>query len=189
MAPNANSGKPRYRGRRGNRKQNSNASNSSSNSSSSTTNSSSKSKTKEYKFHMHDSNERRSAESFGKIKEAIVLKIQKTFDSPRDIVKTLRDKRKIVIAEPNPADPTGNTDQERERSYQQNIRKWQEDYRWWQNKREQYDDNLAKAYAVIWENYCSKEIKQAINSSKRRKESIKVKCGVLLAHRFNAIAP
>ena len=163
MAPNASSGKPRYRGRRGNRKQNQNASNSSSNSNSNTSNSSSQNKSKEYKFYMHDSNERRSAESFGKIKDSIILKIQKTFDSPRDIVKTLRDKTQIVITEPNPAEPTGATYQERERSYQQSIRKWQEDYRWWQSKKEQCEDNLAKAYALIWENYCSKEIKRAIS--------------------------
>ena len=36
-----------------------------------------KSTVREYKFHMHDTDARKSSESFGKIKEEIILKIQK----------------------------------------------------------------------------------------------------------------
>ena len=43
------------------------------------------------KFYMHDSAQRKSCESFGKIKEGIILKIQSTFESPVDVVKSLRD--------------------------------------------------------------------------------------------------
>ena len=34
-----------------------------------------KTKIKEYKFHMHDSAQRKASESFGKIRDAIILKI------------------------------------------------------------------------------------------------------------------
>ena len=65
---------------------------------------------KEYKFYMCDSSARCSAESFSKIRDSFILKIRKTFDSLRDIVKTLRDKTKMVISKLNPADPTGATE-------------------------------------------------------------------------------
>ena len=54
----------------------------------------------EMKFYMHDSAQRKSSESFGKIKEAIILKIQSTFESPVDIVKSLRDGTKKMFNKP-----------------------------------------------------------------------------------------
>ena len=45
----------------------------------------------EMKFYMHNSAQRKSSESFGKIKEEIILKIQLTFESLMDSVKLLRD--------------------------------------------------------------------------------------------------
>ena len=39
-------------------------------------------KTKEMKFYLHDSAARKSSESFGRIKESIIFKIQKSFEDP-----------------------------------------------------------------------------------------------------------
>ena len=55
---------------------------------------------REMKFYMHDSAQRKNSESFGKIKEAIILKIQTTFESPMDVVKSLRDGTKKAFDKP-----------------------------------------------------------------------------------------
>ena len=57
-------------------------------------------KTREFKFYLHNSVGRKQSESFGKIKEAIILKIQKTFDDPIDLVTSLETKTKKVYTEP-----------------------------------------------------------------------------------------
>ena len=57
-------------------------------------------KARELKFYLHDSVGRKQSESFGKIREAILIKIQKTFDSPVDLVSSLKSKAKKVYTEP-----------------------------------------------------------------------------------------
>ena len=44
---------------------------------------------REYKFYLHDSAQRKSSESFGKIKESIIMKIQNTFVNPIAIAESL----------------------------------------------------------------------------------------------------
>ena len=43
----------------------------------------------ELRFHMHDSVHRKKAESYGKMKEAIVLRIQKTFNNGCDLAECM----------------------------------------------------------------------------------------------------
>ena len=57
-------------------------------------------KNRELKFYLHDLVGRKQSESFGKIKEAIILKIQKTFNDPIDLVTSLEPKTKKVYTEP-----------------------------------------------------------------------------------------
>ena len=59
-------------------------------------------KNRELKFHLHDSAQRKTSESFNKIVEAIVTKIQKTFDDSVDLVTSIEQKTKKVYAEPEP---------------------------------------------------------------------------------------
>ena len=58
-------------------------------------------KIREYKFYLHDSAQRKTSESFNKIKEAIITKIQKTFDDSIDVVESLEKKTKKVYEEPD----------------------------------------------------------------------------------------
>ena len=53
-----------------------------------------KPKAREYKFHLHDSVQRKTSEGFGKIKEAIIFKITKIFDLPLEIVESIKLVRK-----------------------------------------------------------------------------------------------
>ena len=57
-------------------------------------------KVREFKFYLHDSVQRKMSESYGKIKEAIITKIQKTFDDSVDLVTSLESKTKKVYSEP-----------------------------------------------------------------------------------------
>ena len=49
-------------------------------------------KTREVKFHLHDSAQRKTSESFNKIVDAIVTRIQKTFEDSIDIVTSIKNK-------------------------------------------------------------------------------------------------
>ena len=73
------------------RKKNNNKPNGSSNSHGSSNKVTAK---KEYKFHMHDSQARKTSESFDKIKKAIILKIQETFEESLNIVESLEKKQR-----------------------------------------------------------------------------------------------
>ena len=59
-----------------------------------------KSKTREYKFYLHDSAGRKTSESYNKILEAIILRIEKTFEQPIDVSDSIRAKTKKVYDEP-----------------------------------------------------------------------------------------
>lgn len=45
-------------------------------------------------FYLHDSAQRKTSESFGKIKEDLVLKIQKSFDNPSAMAELIFDRVK-----------------------------------------------------------------------------------------------
>ena len=55
---------------------------------------------RELKFNLHDSVQRKSSESFGKIKEAIITKIYLEFDNTIEIVESLKVGTKIVFVKP-----------------------------------------------------------------------------------------
>ena len=57
-------------------------------------------KIRELKFYLHDSAQRKTSESFNKIREAIIIKIQKIFEDSVDIVASLEAKAKKVYEEP-----------------------------------------------------------------------------------------
>ena len=59
------------------------------------------SKQREYKFHMHDAQARKFSESFGKIENAILLKIQESFEDSEYIIESLKKKSKKVIEKPD----------------------------------------------------------------------------------------
>ena len=56
---------------------------------------------RELKFNLHDSVQRKSSESFGKIKEAIITKIYLEFDNPIEIAESLKVGTKNVFKKPD----------------------------------------------------------------------------------------
>ena len=122
-----------------------------------------KPKSREYKFHMHDDAQRKTSESFNKIKEAIVLKIQKTFDEPREVAGSIKKNIKKVFAEPELAElTTEGTEEEKRRKDDRMLRKWQVEYTIHQECKNKFEDNWVKAYSLIWDSYCSKEMQIVI---------------------------
>ena len=59
---------------------------------------------------MHDLAQRKVSESFGKIKESIILKTQGTFENPREIAKSLKKNAKSTFPEPNSPELNNNPD-------------------------------------------------------------------------------
>ena len=57
-------------------------------------------KIKEMKFYLHDSAARKSSESFGKIKESIILRIQKSFEEHIFLTESIISKTKKVFSKP-----------------------------------------------------------------------------------------
>ena len=57
-------------------------------------------KIRELKFYLHDSAQRKTSESFNKIREAIITKIQKTFEDSVDVVASLEAKAKMSMKNP-----------------------------------------------------------------------------------------
>lgn len=55
---------------------------------------------REMKFHMHDSQQRKSSESFHRIKESIVTKIKTTFENPAKIAESINSMTLAVLSEP-----------------------------------------------------------------------------------------
>ena len=55
---------------------------------------------RELKFFMHDSQQRKNAESFEKIKNAILLRIQETFEDAMYITESLEKSKKRVFVKP-----------------------------------------------------------------------------------------
>ena len=56
---------------------------------------------REMEFHMHDAQARKTSESYEKIRKAIILKIQESFEDSINVVDSLRKKKKIVVAKPD----------------------------------------------------------------------------------------
>ena len=49
---------------------------------------------------MHDQAQRKTSESYNKIVDAIIIKIQKTFNEPREIAESIKKRTKKVFIEP-----------------------------------------------------------------------------------------
>ena len=116
---------------------------------------------KEFKFFGHDSG-RKNGYTYEKIEEAIITKIQATFEGNTVpfIVRSLRDRTKHLFAEPqlvvSEATDVGGV---REREQRKNDKKYDKQYDTWIENNAEFDSLWQKAYALIWESYCSTELK------------------------------
>ena len=64
--------------------------------------------------------------------------------------------------EPQLDSVTGATDELRALSRERVNLKYKEEFRWHMRKKEEFEDNFFKVYTLIWEVYCSSELRRAI---------------------------
>ena len=122
----------------------------------------SKSKTKEYKFHMHDSAQRKTSESFGKIREAIIMTINKTFDTPVEAVESIRTGAKMIPNEPTLVSSTVTEPLVKQAEDALNLEKWKIEFSFYHTQKHKLQASFTKAFSLIWENYCAKEVQVVI---------------------------
>ena len=97
---------------------------------------------------MHDSAQRKTSESFGKIKEAIILKINKTFDTALEIVESIRTGVKKAPDEPTldrlmAADPLVKAAEDA-----LNLEKWKIEFSYYHNQKHKLQASFAKAFSL-----------------------------------------
>ena len=114
------------------------------------------------KFYLHDSQNRKNAESFGKIREAIINRIQRTYDHPLEIVQCLRDKQKPTFTAPVSGAVEGDNAEARLLSAKKEELIFQEKFKWYMRKQDEFAINFSKAFGMIWEPYCTTELKREI---------------------------
>ena len=117
----------------------------------------SKPKQRELIFHLHDSTLRKTSESFNKIREAIIIKIEKTFEDSLDIVNSIETKTKKTFSEPQAAEAaTTGTAKEKARKDRLSEKKWEILLIRYQEKVDKFESLWVKTYALIWDRYCFK---------------------------------
>ena len=108
-----------------------------------------KAKIKEYKFHMHDSAQRKTSESFGKIRDAIILKINKTFDAPLEVVESIRTGAKIIPNEPTLVSLTAADPLVKQAEDALNLEKWKIEFSFYYTRKDKLEASFTKAFSLI----------------------------------------
>ena len=106
-------------------------------------------KTRELKFYLHDSDARKSLESFGKIKESIVLKIQKTFDNPIDLSDSIINKVKKIYSKPKKGKSTLADADEKALENEMFLEEWRIDFAIFRKDENKFNETWTKSYSLI----------------------------------------
>ena len=118
------------------------------------------------KCYLHDSAARKASESFGKIKESIILRIQKSFEEHIFLTESIISKSKKVFSKPERGKSTlavtaANSD-ERALENETFLEEYRIDYAIFRKDEKKYKEVWVKAYALIWYTYCSREIQTVV---------------------------
>ena len=96
-------------------------------------------------------------------------------------MNSLETKTKKVFTEPTAADAaTSGTDAQKARKDRLAEKKWEILFNHYQDKVETFDSLWVKTYALIWDNYCSKEVRIALQEMPNFYSTIKREPLVLL---------
>ena len=116
-------------------------------------------KVKEMKLYLHDSAARKTSESFGRIKESNILKIQKSFEDLIYLSQSIINKQKKTFTEPIKIKSTlGDTEDVAAEKALENdmyVEEWKIDFAIYRKDERKFDKAWVKAYALIWDTYCS----------------------------------
>ena len=117
---------------------------------------------RDMRFHMHDSAQRKTSESFGKVKEAIVLKIQKTFDDPIAVAQSIADNTKTIFKKTEIQKSVSDDPATKVMENMIFLEEFKIDFTIYRQECKRFDETWVKAYALIWDTYCSKDIQRNI---------------------------
>ena len=79
-----------------------------------------------------------------------------------EIVECLRTNTQPIYTAPEPGQVTGDTAEARALSAEKEKLIFHEKFKWFMRKQEEFKVNFSKAFATIWETYCSAEVKREI---------------------------
>ena len=117
-------------------------------------------KKKEFKFQLHDG--RGSGYTFKKITQSIILKIQTTFNGGRYIVTSLRSR--VKAGPPMPTRGVSALVNADLKAVEQETlnRKFEAQLAHYFGQEVEFEDNWVKAYGLIFETYCSRDMQVAV---------------------------
>ena len=116
------------------------------------------------KFFPHGIGRERQAVSYNTVKDHIIQYVQKTYKNGQDTAVSLRDSKKKDLTSLRPirgsADATGTTENQQEQKgmdilYQAELERYLE-------RKDTLEQNLTKAYALIFSTYCNKTMQNRI---------------------------
>ena len=107
------------------------------------------------RFHMHDSAQGKTSESFGKVKEAIILKIQKTFDDPIAVVQSIADNTKKIFKKTEIQKSISDDPATKVMENMIFLEEFKIDFTIYRHECNKFYEKLVKVYALIWDSYCS----------------------------------
>ena len=115
----------------------------------------------EFKFQLHDPT-RKGGYTFEKIRDAIILKIQKEFQASRYIVSSLRNKVKQGPAMPDRTIST-NADANLAAIEQETFnRRYEAQLAYHFQAEAKFENNWEKAYGLVFDNFCSRDMQLAV---------------------------
>ena len=117
---------------------------------------------REMKFHMHDSQQRKSSESFHRIKESIITKLTGILEHPAKIAESIRTMTPIALSAPELKASTKSTAEEKELDNRMLEMIFKINYERHMINQQALEENWVKTYALIWDKYCSREVQVAL---------------------------
>ena len=111
---------------------------------------------RELKFNLHDSVNRKFSESFGKIKEAIITRINLELDNTIEIADSLKMGTKIVFVKPK---LESSLSVDKDIKVQENLMFMEEykiNFTIFRQSELKFKEQWVKAFVLIWDSFCSR---------------------------------
>ena len=126
------------------------------------------SKTPEMKFTPHGIGRDKQTVTFDTVKDHIVQTVQKNYKHGQDIAKSLRDEQKINLDARRPMRVVSIDTDDEVRSMEQTGHDimFQEELKRYLERKENLEENLTKAYALIFSQYCNKTMQSRVEEHK-----------------------
>ena len=117
---------------------------------------------KDYRFHLHGAGKEKQNATYGKVLEKILLKIQQTFEKGSAIVDSINANKYKIPEEPEREESTETDVNKKAFDQKSKDKVFDKKVELWLAERDIFEENKRKAYALIYDHYCGKEMQIAI---------------------------